>query len=142
MAENMTQATGADVAAYVAAIEHPVRRADAERLVQIFQQVTGFAPTMWGGSIIGFGRYHYRYASGREGEFLATGFAPRKANQVIYILPGYAEFGPILDRLGKWKKGKSCLYTNKLADVDEGVLRELIRAGLDDLATRWEVRPE
>lgn len=141
VAENKTQATNADVDAYIAAIEHPVRRADAERLVRIFEEVTGFAPTMWGGSIIGFGQYHYRYESGREGDFLATGFAPRKANQVIYILPGYTDFGPILDRLGKWKKGKSCLYINKLADVDETVLRELIRAGLDDLATRWEVRP-
>ena len=83
----------------------------------------------------------YVYETGRKGDFLATGFAPRKANQVIYILPGYGEYGPILDRLGKWKKGKSCLYINKLADIDMDVLEELVRAGLNDLNQIWPVKP-
>jgi hypothetical protein len=96
---------------------------------------------MWGPTMIGYGQYHYRYDSGREGDFLATGFSPRKANLSIYILPGYADFGPILSRLGKHRTGKSCLYVNRLADIDLAVLEELIRAGLEDLGRRWPVTP-
>ena len=110
-------------------------------LAALFQEVTRFAPQMWGPSIVGYGRYHYTYESGRQGDFLATGFSPRKAAFSIYILPGYTDFGPILDRLGKHKTGKSCLYVNKLADIDLAVLGELIRAGLADLARRWPVHP-
>ena len=91
--------------------------------------------------MIGYGQYHYRYDSGREGDFLATGFSPRRANLSIYILPGYADFGSILDRLGKHRTGKSCLYVNKLADIDPVVLEELIRAGLEDLGRRWQITP-
>ena len=96
---------------------------------------------MWGPSIIGYGRYHYRYKSGREGDFLATGFSPRKANLSIYIMPGYQDYSEILNRLGKHKLGKSCLYVNKLADIDLEVLAELIRAGLQDLDRVWPVQP-
>ncbi len=142
MAENKTQATKQSVEAFLDGVEHDQRRENGRRLLQIFKEVTGFEPRMWGPSIVGFGRYHYRYDSGREGDFMATGFSPRKANMVVYVLPGYSDFGPILDRLGKWKKGKSCLYINKLADVDENVLRELIRAGLDDLDKTWAVQPD
>lgn len=141
MAENKTQPTGADVDAYLASVEPARRREDARRLDTIFREVTGFRPEMWGPSIIGYGRYHYVYASGREGDFLATGFAPRKANLVLYIMPGYADFGDILARLGKHRLGRSCLYINKLADIDEAALRELIRAGLEDLGKRWPVIP-
>jgi hypothetical protein len=94
-----------------------------------------------GGSIIGYGSYHYRYDSGRTGDFLATGFAPRKAGMVVYIMPGYADFGPILDRLGPHRKGQSCLYLGRLAGVELDALRDLIRAGLADLGRRWPVRP-
>ena len=141
MGENKTKPTGADVAAYIGAVEPEGRRADAMRLDQIFRETTGFEPRMWGPSIVGYGRYSYRYESGRAGAFLATGFAPRKANMVLYIMPGYADFGDILSGLGKHRLGKSCLYLNRLADVDEGALRRLIRAGLDDLGRRWEVMP-
>ncbi len=96
---------------------------------------------MWGASMIGYGRYHYRYKSGREGDFLATGFSPRKSALSIFIMPGYADFGDILTRLGKHKLGKSCLYVNKLADIDLDVLSELIRAGLKDLDQHWPVQP-
>lgn len=95
-----------------------------------------------GPTIVGFGRYEYRYESGRQGEFLATGFSPRKARLTIYIMPGYADFGEILSRLGKHRTGKSCLYVNKLADIDEAVLEELILAGLADLSRRREVFAE
>ncbi len=107
----------------------------------LFRKITRFEPVLWGPSIIGYGRYQYRYKSGREGAFLATGFSPRKAAHSIYIMPGYADFGHILSRLGKHKHGKSCLYVNKLADIDLEVLSELIRAGLDDLAQKWPVEP-
>ena len=137
--DNKTHVTGHDVSAFLEAVEKPQRRADALALDVVFQRVTGFAPKMWGPSIVGYGRYDYRYESGREGQSLATGFSPRAAHLVIYIMPGYGEFGPILDRLGKYKKGKSCLYINKLADIDLTVLEELVRAGLADLNQHWPV---
>lgn len=139
--ENKTRPSGEAVETFIAAVEHPTRRADAERLDEIFREVTGWAPQMWGPSIIGYGAYHYKYDSGREGDAIATGFSPRKANIVVYIMPGYADFEDELGRLGKHKLGKSCLYINKLADIDEDVLKEIIRAGLDDLATRHEITP-
>ncbi|WP_425049405.1 DUF1801 domain-containing protein [Psychromarinibacter sp. S121] len=141
MSENKTQATGAEVGDFLDTVEPERKRDEARRLDAIFREVTGFAPVMWGPSIVGYGRYHYVYKSGRKGDFLATGFSPRKAAHSIYIMPGYADFGEILGRLGKHKIGKSCLYVNKLADIDEDVLRELIRAGLADLATHWPVEP-
>jgi hypothetical protein len=140
-AENKTTITPVDPADFIAAVEHPTRRADALVLDGLFRRVTGFQPRMWGPTIIGYGQYHYIYDSGREGDFLATGFSPRKANLSIYIMPGYADFGSILDRLGKHRIGKSCLYVNKLADIDLTVLEELVRAGLDDLGQRWPVEP-
>ena len=139
MAENKTKPTAESVADFIAAVDHPVRRADAETLDAMFRRVTGWAPKMWGPSLIGYGKYDYTYDSGRTGEMLATGFSPRKANLVLYIMPGYAEYAPMLDRLGKHKLGKSCLYINKLADVDMDVVEEIVRAGLDDLAKRWPV---
>ncbi|MBO9450867.1 DUF1801 domain-containing protein [Tropicibacter sp. R16_0] len=141
MSSNKTQPSDADVAAYLAGVMPASKSADAVRLDQLFRAVTGFQPVMWGEAIVGYGRYHYRYTSGREGDFLATGFAPRKAALSIYIMPGYADFEDILARLGKHKIGKSCLYVNKLADIDLDVLGELIRAGLRDLATHWPVEP-
>lgn len=141
MAANKTQPTGADVTAFLHAVEPDRRRQDGLRLDRIFREATGWRPQMWGPSIIGYGRYHYVYDSGREGDFLATGFSPRKAALSVYIMPGYADFGGLLDRLGKHKTGKSCLYINKLQDIDEAVLRELIVAGLQDLNSRWPVRP-
>ncbi|WP_068115505.1 DUF1801 domain-containing protein [Tropicimonas marinistellae] len=141
MADVKTVPTDVSAEAYVAAVEPASRRADATELLSLFQRVTGFRPVMWGPSIIGFGRYDYRYESGRTGSSLATGFAPRKANLVIYIMPGYADFEPLLARLGKHRKGRSCLYINKLADIDTGVLEELILAGLADLGKKWPVQP-
>lgn len=142
VSQNKTVPTDADVAAFLETVEPEAKRREAQHLNALFLEVTGFAPKMWGPSIIGYGRYHYSYASGREGDYLATGFSPRKAQHSIYIMPGYADFGPILARLGKHSMGKSCLYIKKLADVDEAVLRELIAAGLKNLATHWDVHPE
>ncbi len=130
-----------NIAEFLATVQ-PLRKADeAQVLDRLFQDTTGFAPVMWGPSIVGYGRYHYRYAPGREGDFLATGFSPRKAAHSIYIMPGYADFEYILSRLGKHKLGKSCLYVNKLSDIDLDVLRELIKAGLEHLYGMWPVEP-
>lgn len=141
MAENKTKATEVAVADFIAAVEPPERREEAARLNALFREVTGFAPKMWGPSIIGYGRYRYRYESGREGEMCATGFSPRGKAISVYILPGYQDYTPILARLGKHKTGKACLYINRLADVDEAVLGELVAAGLRDLNARWPVLP-
>ena len=139
MAQNKTSATQTSVNDFLDTVTPEDRRQDARALDQLFREVTGFEPAMWGASIVGYGRYHYAYDSGREGDFLATGFSPRARNFSIYIMPGYADFSAILARLGKHKTGKSCLYVNRLADIDTSVLADLIRAGLDDLGKRWKV---
>ena len=136
-AENKTKATSVSPESFIQTVEHDVRRADAKVLLDLFADVTQLVPRMWGPSIIGYGRYHYKYESGREGEFMMTGFSPRKANQVIYIMPGYTDHSAILDRIGKYKIGKSCLYINKLADIDLDVLRELITSGFEDMKSRY-----
>jgi len=119
----------------------PARRAEAERLLAIFGEVTGWEPRLWGPSMVGFGRYAYRYESGHSGESLATGFSPRKTELSIYLMPGGGEYAEILARLGPHRMTKACLYLKRLSAVDEGVLRALIRAGLADLGARWEVHP-
>jgi hypothetical protein len=127
-AANKTQPTRVDPRDFVASVEHPLRRRDAETLLELFEGATGQPPTMWGPSIIGFGSYHYRYDSGREGDFLRVGFAPRKANLALYGLSAAPGSEALLGRLGKHKRGVDCVYVNKLADVDMGVLRELVGA--------------
>lgn len=141
MAENKTQPTDQNVAAFLAAIEHPIRRADAQVLDQLFRDITGFEPVMWGSSIVGYGRYHYTYKTGRQGDCQATGFAAQKARLSLYIMPGYQDMGDLLDRLGKHKTGAACLYINKLADVDMAVLEQVIRRGLEQLNAIWPVEP-
>ena len=143
-AENKTRATEINPASFVAAVEPEKKRADAEALLSLFNRVTRLKPKMWGPSIIGYGRYHYKYESGREGEFMLTGFSPRKQNLSIYIIPGY-RFGDMedkLSRLGKHKLGKSCLYINKLADVDLAVLEEIILDGLAYMHKNYETWDE
>jgi hypothetical protein len=139
MAENKTQVTDVDPADFIAAVEHPTRRADAETLLEMMRRVTGCEPKMWGPTIVGFGRYHYTYESGREGEYMLTGFSPRKANLVLYVMPGYEDKDEILGRLGKHRIGKSCLYVNKLADVDLDVLEEIVATGVEEMRDRYEI---
>jgi len=141
MAENKTRPTATSVQDFIDGLDSERRRGEARELDALFRQVTGWRPVLWGDSLIGYGAYHYVYDSGREGDMLATGFSPRKARHSIYIMPGYADYGTILARLGKHAKGKSCLYVNKLADIDLDVLAELIENGLRDLAERWTVQP-
>lgn len=141
MSAKKTEAVPTSPETFIASIAHDKRRADAQALLPFFRDVTGFNPAMWNGSIIGYGRYHYRYASGREGDFLATGFAPRKSNMSINIMPGYQDYGEILSRLGPHKTGRSCLYITRLEQIDMVVLRELIETGLRDLRSIYPVFP-
>ena len=126
MAETKTKPTQVSVDEFIAQVEKPVRRADAKFLCDLMERVTGEPPTMWGPTIIGFGAYHYRYASGHEGDMCRIGFSPRSANLVLYV-GGYPEFEDALEKLGKHKTSKACLYINKLADVDLAVLEEIVR---------------
>ncbi|WP_121063423.1 DUF1801 domain-containing protein [Chachezhania antarctica] len=126
---------------FLEALAPAAKAADARVLDGLFREVTGFAPLLWRGGMLGYGLYHYTYQTGHSGTSLATGFSPRAKAHSIYIMPGYQDYGQILDRLGKHRTGKACLYVNKLADIDLDVLRELIATGLRDLETRWPVHP-
>jgi len=116
-------------AQFLANVSPDEKRKDCIWILDIMSELTGLQPKMWG-SIVGFGDYHYKYASGREGDYFRVGFSPRAQNLTIYIMPGYQDFDEELSRLGKHKMGKSCLYINKLSDIDEDVLIEIITKGL------------
>ena len=137
MSDLKTRPNDASVEAFIDAVEHPRRREDARILLELMRRVTGEDPVMWGAAIVGFGRYHYRYASGQEGDWPIVGFSPRRQNLSIYIMPGFEAYGDLLSRLGKHKTGKSCLYVNKLADVDVDVLEALVRATAEEMKRRY-----
>lgn len=139
--EARTKATTVAVGDFIAMLDNR-RGAEARELDVLFRRVTGYVPRMWGPSIIGYGRYAYRYESGRSGEMCAAGFSPRGKAISVYVLPGYQDFGAILARLGKHRIGKACLYLNRLSDADQDVLAELIAAGLVGLRARWPVTAE
>lgn len=141
-ADNKTKSTAASVEAFLESVEHDTRRADGFALLDLFNRITGLKPKMWGPSIIGYGRYHYKYESGREGDFLITGFSPRKSALSIYIMPGYRDMSDKLARLGKHKIGKSCLYINKLADIDLNVLEEIVLDGIAYMKDNYEIFDE
>ncbi|MGM0945213.1 MAG: DUF1801 domain-containing protein [Bacteroidota bacterium] len=141
MAENKTQPTDASVDDFLSQVESPKKREDAFRIKQIMEEVTGEKAVMWGDSIVGFGQYHYKYESGREGDFLIVGFSPRKTSLSIYLL-GCMEksFDSLFAQLGKHKTGASCLYINKLADVDEQILRQLIKESYDWMKANYPTK--
>lgn len=126
MTENQTRETDASVEEFLEGVEHRGRRDDAYVLLELMRRATGVEPKMWGPAIIGFGKYHYRYDSGREGDMLRVGFSPRKANLALYLIAKGAGFEELISRLGKHKRGASCLYINKLDDVDSSVLESMI----------------
>jgi hypothetical protein len=126
MSDLKTKPHNASVSAFLKAVEHETRRRDALTINEMMTRITGEKPKMWGPTIVGFGSYHYKYDSGREGDWLMTGFSPRKSAMSLYIMPGYGQFDDVMARLGKHKTGKACLYINKLEDVDMAVLEELI----------------
>ncbi len=126
MAELKTKPNRADVGKFIDSIADAGKRRDSRALLAMMQEITGAKPRMWGASIVGFGTYRYRYASGREGDWFVTGFSPRKQALTVYLMCDVSTQQPLLDKLGKYKIGKSCLYIKKLADIDEAVLRQLI----------------
>src|ERR1700678_3451336 len=136
MAENKTKPTTSSVPAFLDACTDQARRTDAKALAKLMQKVTGSEPAMWGPSIIGFGSYHYKYESGREGDMPIVGFSPRKAATVIYGL-GLGDSGELLAKLGKHTTGKGCLYIKKLADVDQKVLEAMVVKSVAALRARY-----
>ena len=138
MAENKTQATGASVTAFINAIDDKQKRADARRVAAMMRKATGKRAKMWGPSIVGYGTYHYKYASGREGDFLITGFSPRKQALTVYVIPGFEHFETLMKKLGKYKTGKSCLYIKRLSDVDEKILEQLINRSVKYMREHYE----
>lgn len=134
-----TRPTGEDVKAFIASVEHDGRRADALTLLPMFEDVTGWSARMWGPSIIGFGRYDYRYDSGHSGTAPVTGFSPRKANMVVYVMPGLDGYEDRLKRLGPFKTGKSCLYLGRLSGISLPELAGLIGAGVEAMKQKWPV---
>ncbi|HEY3177206.1 MAG TPA: DUF1801 domain-containing protein [Candidatus Polarisedimenticolia bacterium] len=130
MADLKTKRTDASVDDFLKGIADDTRRQDCRTLLRIMKQTTGAEPEMWGPSIVGFGSCHYRYASGREGDWPLTGFAPRKQDLTLYLTVGFDRYRSILARLGKHKTGKACLYIKRLADVDMTALQELITAAV------------
>lgn len=129
-----TKATGASVKDFLARIEDPERRKDCEAVAAMMRKATGSAPKMWGPGIVGFGKYHYRYASGREGDWFVAGFSPRKGELTLYLMGGLQAHAALMKKLGKHKTGKSCLYIKRLADVDPDVLRTLINKAVAHVA--------
>ena len=131
MTDNKTRRTGASVGDFLTSVESKRRREDGFTLLEMMKEITKLEPEMWGPSIIGFGSYHYKYESRREGEIFLTGFSPRKQSLSLYIMDGFDGREDLLTKLGKHRKGTSCLYINKLADVNIDVLRELVKRSFE-----------
>jgi hypothetical protein len=133
MAELKTKRNKGDVQAFLNSIPDEKKRQDSFVILELMKQVTGKEPEMWGESIVGFGSYHYKYESGREGDWFLTGFSPRKQNITLYIMAGFEEYDKLLNKLGKHTIGKACLYVKKIEDVDAGVLKELVRQSVEHM---------
>ena len=133
---NKTVATAASVDTFLDSVDEK-RRDDCRELVEMMSKITRDEPTMWGSSIVGFGRYHYKYASGREGDFMLTGFSPRKTALTLYIMTGFDAAPELMEKLGTFKTGKSCLYVKKLDDVHRPTLRQLIRKSVSALKKKY-----
>ena len=130
MTKLKTQKTNASVTAFLKSVTDDDRRKDCQTLVRIMKRAVGAEPKMWGSSIVGFGHYHYKYASGRENDWFLAGFSPRKQDLTLYIMAGFDRYDALMSKLGKHRTGKSCLYLKRLADVDVAVLEDLISASV------------
>lgn len=133
-----TTPTGASVKAFIDAVPDPARRRDCRTVMKLMKAATGASPKMWGPSIVGYGTYHYKYASGREGDWPLTGFSPRKQDLTLYIMSGFAGQAALMKKLGRHKTGSSCLYIKRLADIDLEVLERVVRASVDDVRKRYQ----
>jgi len=130
MAELKTQVNDADVHDFIDSVADERRREDARTVLELMETITRRPARMWGSSIVGFGSYRYTYASGRTGDWMITGFSPRKSALTLYIMAGFSKHEELLKKLGKFKTGKSCLYVKRLEDIDQKVLAQLIRASV------------
>ncbi len=128
MSANKTRPNNASVISFLDKVEDQVQKRDSYTLIDILKEITGEEPVIWGSSIIGFGSYHYKYDSGREGDMMLTGFSPRKQNLSLFIMAGFTKYEKLMQKLGKYKTGKSCLYIKRLSDINMDVLTELIKA--------------
>ena len=135
MAELKTKSNDGSVEAFLNNVSDPKKRQDSYTVLELMKQVTGEEPVMWGDSIVGFGNYHYCYESRREGDWFLTGFSPRAQNLTLYIMSGFDQYDELMSRLGKYKTGKACLYVKKIDDIDQGVLRELVRLSVEFVAS-------
>ena len=133
MAENKTKENDGDVMAFLNAVEPEKKREDSFTIMELMEEVTGEKAKMWGTSIVGFGSYHYKYESGREGDMALVGFSPRKQAITLYIMAGFDNYDNLMEKLGKYKTGKACLYIKKVEDVDMDVLRELIKQSAEHM---------
>jgi hypothetical protein len=134
LADLKTQPNNRSVEDFLNRIEDENKRLDSFKLLELMQSVTGKQPRMWGDSIVGFGSYHYRYASGREGDWFLAGFSPRKQSLTLYIMAGFDQYQSLMAGLGRYTTGKSCLYVKKLDDIDYDTLRELVRLSAEHVA--------
>lgn len=130
MAKLKTRKTNASVTIFLKSVADDDRRKDCQTLVRLMKRAVGAEPKMWGSSIVGFGHYHYKYVSGRENDWFLAGFSPRKQDLTLYIMAGFDRYDALMDKLGKHKTGKSCIYIKRLADIDVAVLEELISASV------------
>ena len=137
MSDPKTAPNDANVEAFLNSVEHGKRREDSLAMLEIMKEITSEEPKMWGPSIVGFGNYHYKYESGREGDFFITGFSPRKQSLTLYIMSGFSHYDELLQKLGKHKTGKSCLYIKKLEDVDMDVLKQMIRESVKMMREKY-----
>jgi len=136
MAELKTKMNEKSVDAFLNTVTDDSKRQDCLVILDLMQKITQVTPKMWGDSIVGFGNYHYKYESGREGDWFLTGFSPRKQNLTLYLMSGFDLHQELLEKLGKYKTGKGCLYIKKIADVDFTVLTELIKKSVESLTKK------
>ena len=140
MGSNKTVASSAPVENFIAGIDDQQKRQDSMDMIALMGEITGHEPRLWGSSLIGFGSYHYRYESGREGDFFLTGFSPRKSAFTIYIMPGFERYEALMKELGPHKLGKSCLYLKNLEVIDRGVLEKIIRDSVAYMREKYAVQ--
>lgn len=140
MVELKTQKNVASVEAFINQVEDPKKREDSFAIIELMRKVTGSKPKMWGGSIVGFGTYHYVYVSGNSGDWPVVGFSPRKQNLTLYIMVGFSKYEELMEKLGKHKTGKSCLYVKNLSDIDMEVLETLIAESVEYMKGKYETR--
>jgi len=134
MAELKTKRNDSSVEAFLNGIADEQKRREAFAILELMQKIAKTEPKMWGDSIVGFGSYHYKYASGREGDWFIAGFSPRKQNLTLYIMPGFARYDELMKKLGKYKTGKSCLYIKTLDDIHLPTLKELVKQSVQHMA--------